>query len=211
MAATGFQKGLYSMIELEKLLKDTMNSKNKEIVYLNHRLRSSLDVFKHGGHVTSVYKDQVFRLFYDNKRVIQEGGGDFLDSKPVQDIDQAELLRFLGKLPRKTMYEKNTTSVNSYKSTYKNTIDVVARNFIRSYLSGDLNLDNKYFKNYTELAEFVNNFDNSLKITPNIIAQLKRRPARPKIILKDSISEKFVKYISEKFPSFNGSKFFNCN
>lgn len=199
------------MIELEKLLKDTMNSKNKEIVYLNHRLRSSLDVFKHGGHVTSVYKDQVFRLFYDNKRVIQEGGGDFLDSKPVQDIDQAELLRFLGKLPRKTMYEKNTTSVNSYKSTYKNTIDVVARNFIRNYLSGDLNLDNKYFKNYTELAEFVNNFDNSLKITPNIIAQLKRRPARPKIILKDSRSEKFVKYISEKFPSFNGSKFFNSN
>jgi hypothetical protein len=211
MAATGFQKGLYSMIELEKLLKDTMNSKNKEIVYLNHRLRSSLDVFKHGGHVTSVYKDQVFRLFYDNKRVIQEGGGDFLDSKPVQDIDQAELLRFLGKLPRKTMYEKNTTSVNSYKNTYKNTIDVVARNFIRNYLSGDLNLDNKYFKNYTELAEFVNNFDNSLKITPNIIAQLKRRPARPKIILKDSRSEKFVKYISEKFPSFNGSKFFNSN
>jgi hypothetical protein len=211
MAATGFQKGLYSMVELEKLLKDTMNSKNKEIVYLNHRLRSSLDVFKHGGHVTSVYKDQVFRLFYDNKRVIQEGGGDFLDSKPVQNIDQAELFRFLGKLPRKTMYEKNTTSVNSYKNTYKNTIDVVARNFIRNYLSGDLNLDNKYFKNYTELAEFVNNFDNSLKITPNIIAQLKRRPARPKIILKDSRSEKFVEYISEKFPSFNGSKFFNCN
>lgn len=222
MAATGFQKGYYSVNEIEELFKNTMNSKNKEIVYLHHRLRSALDIFKNGGHVTSVYKDQIFRMFFDNRRVIQEKvGNTILDSKPVKDVNQAELFRYLGKLPKSNIYQKNSSIGNSYKNTYINMTDIAVRSFIRNLLSGELNLDKNKFKNYTEIAIFVNNYnlykkdskdciDNKmLNITANIIAQLKRRSVRPKIILKNKSTERFVEYIKETFPNFDSERFFN--
>lgn len=52
---------------LEDLLIDTFN-KSKEIEYINTSLRSGLDIYKHGGHVTRVYRDQRFRLFNDGRR-----------------------------------------------------------------------------------------------------------------------------------------------
>ena len=229
MAATGFQKSIYSMNEIEELFKNTMNSKNKEIVYLHHRLRSALDIFKNGGHVTSIYKDQIFRMFFDNRRVIQEKEGNtILDSKPVKDVNQAELYRFLGKLPKNNIYQKNTSIGNSYKNSYKDMTDIAVRSFIRNLLSGELNLDKNKFKNYTEIATFVNNYnlyiDNKdskdsedsknsknkmLNFNANIIAQLKRRSVRPKIIIKNKSTEQFVEYIKETFPNFDSDKFYN--
>lgn len=54
---------------LEDLLIEAFN-KSKEIEYINTSLRSGLDIYKHGGHVTRVYRDQRFRLFNDGRRCI---------------------------------------------------------------------------------------------------------------------------------------------
>ena len=93
---------------------------------------------------------------------------------------------------------------------YKNVLDISVRNFIRSLLKNSLNLDVSVFKNYQEIADFVNSFDGgSIKINPNIISQLKRRSAKPKKLYRDSISEAFVDFVSLKFPNFDSEKFFN--
>ena len=77
--------------------------------YTRKSLRSAKDIIKKGAHVTSVLKDQVFRLLYDNRREIVEpkdfypDNADFseimLDSKPLNDIDDCRTRRFLTKFP----------------------------------------------------------------------------------------------------------------
>lgn len=238
MAATGFQRNLFNLNEIEELFENTMNSNNKEIVYINHRLRSALEIFKKGGHVTSVYKDQVFRLVFDNRRkIIQpvelEGGLEselvnksiLLDSHPVEDINQAKLYRYLGKLNKSTVYQKNSSIGDSYKNTYVNKTDIAIRNFVRGLLNGEFNLDNKYFKNYSEICSFINNYKHHIEsierspeerlkskfllITPNIVAQLKRRSVIPKVLINNESTEKFIDYVKETFPDFDSNKFYN--
>lgn len=233
MAATGFQRNFYTLKEIEELFENTLNSKDKEIVYINHRLRSALDIFKSGGHVTSVYKDQIFRMVFDNRRrIVLENvdlGDDLadkiklLDSQPVKDKNEAELFRYLGKIPKSSIYQKNTSQGDSYKSTYINKTDVAIRNFIRGLLNGEFNLDSNYFKNYSELSRFINNYKNYLEnlneeertkykfqlIKPNIIAQLKRRPVIPKVLIRNESIEKFLDYVKETFPEFDSEKFYN--
>lgn len=208
LAATGFQKTEYSMDEIEVLFKDIMNSSNKELVYIHKSLRSALNIFKNGGHVTAIYKDQIFRLLFDNKRVIKDWvKRDLLDSSPVKDVDQAEMFRFLGKLSNSNIYQKNSTSSNSYNNTYKDMTDIMVRNFVRCLLSNEMNLDKNYFKNYAEIVDFIKKYDNNIRISTNIIAQLKRRIPRPKKLIKNQSSIKFIDYILETFPNFDVDKF----
>lgn len=54
-----------------KVFTETFFSENKTIEYFQSRLRSAKDVYKNGGHVTMVYKDQQFRMHFYNKRVLE--------------------------------------------------------------------------------------------------------------------------------------------
>lgn len=215
IASTGFQKALYNMKEIDKLLKDGMASESKEITFVSKRLRSALDIYKFGGHVTNEYKDQVFRLVYDNKRkIIFDESKEktfeidrLLDSNPVKNVDEAGLYRTLSKKPYVKKYQRQL-NVRVFRNKYKNVLEITIRNFIRSLLSGTLNLENT-FENYTELSNYINEYDKDLKITPAIIAQLKRRAVKPKKLYRDSISGEFVKYIIKRFPRFDDKKFFN--
>lgn len=217
IATTGFQRNLYTFKEVEKLLYEGFNTIEKEIIYLEHRLRSALDVFKQGGHVVSVYSDKKFRLLFDNKRRITDDSlegenkyfGDVLfDSEPVADIYEALLYRSLSKKPIAKKYQKRLTEVK-FKNRYKNVLDITVRNFIRCLLSNQLNLRAEAFENYADIADFVNSYDSRIKLTPNIIAQLKRRVAKPKILKRDAVANSFVEYIKLKFPNFDSVKFFN--
>jgi hypothetical protein len=81
---------------------DTFKSDDKTLEYIQSRLRSATDIYKHGGHVTMVYRDQLFRMHYDNKRVLVDDRLGLteevlLDSKPLQNISQGENLRFISK------------------------------------------------------------------------------------------------------------------
>jgi len=123
VASTGFQRHLYSMEEMDKLLREGLKSDNKEVIYINKRLRSALDIYKRGGHVTVELKDQTFRLFFDNRRLIittekengvfnfEENKWNLLDSKPLEDVEMAELHRYIGKRP----YEKHSRIFKLWK------------------------------------------------------------------------------------------------
>ena len=71
-ATTGFQRGGYSKIELITLFNKTLAGKKKYFEFTRKSLRSAKDIFQKGGHVLATYKDQMFRLFFDNRRKIIE-------------------------------------------------------------------------------------------------------------------------------------------
>lgn len=211
MAATGFQRGLYSLEEIDKLLRDCISSDSKEITYINKRLRSAVEIFKYGGHVTNEYRDQIFRLLFDNKRKIIDKGLEnekVFDSDPVFNDESAKLFRFIGKKSHTKKYQRQL-NVKVHTNRYKNVLDITIRNFIRCLLTNSLNLDCSVFKNYSEILEFVKVFDSKINLNTNTIAQLKRRSVKPKILYRDSISNAFIEYIMLKFPEFDDIKFFN--
>lgn len=71
MATTGFQNKLYSdKEEMKEVFSQALKSEKKTIGFVQHRLRSATDIYKKGGHVISTYKDQIFRLHFDNRRVL---------------------------------------------------------------------------------------------------------------------------------------------
>jgi hypothetical protein len=77
-----------------------MKTDSKEIEYIQTRLRSATDIYKQGGHVTMVYKDQSFRLHYDNKRLLDVSKLKLneemlLDSEPLTNLFIAKSSIFL--------------------------------------------------------------------------------------------------------------------
>jgi len=85
---------------------------------------------------------------------------------------------------------------------------MAVRTFIRGLFSKDYNLDMAEFANYNEVVDFVNNYDFSLRVTPNGVALLKRRPVNKRkiIMLYDSVKD-FLTYIKTKFPEFDDAGF----
>ena len=123
-----------------KVFLQTMQSENKTIEYIQTRLRSASDVFKLGGHVTAKYRDQQFRLHFDNKRVIQAPDSSktslhvLQGSDPVKTIKHCENLRFISKLPKISQYSKYSNS-GIEKVKYKNGEDIAIKCFIKGLLS----------------------------------------------------------------------------
>jgi hypothetical protein len=69
LASTGFQHRVYkSREELLNGLLNTIKTENKTLEFVQSSLRSASDVYKKGGHVTMKYRDQIFRMHYDNRR-----------------------------------------------------------------------------------------------------------------------------------------------
>lgn len=87
---------------------------------------SAKDIFIKGGHVIPILKDQVFRLFYDNKRQIiepldltgQDLSNILLDSAPLRNAKVCKRLRFFSKFAITLPYNKNYVSKtpSKYKS-----------------------------------------------------------------------------------------------
>lgn len=70
------------------LFKKVLKSDSKQLEFIAKRLRGAKDIFTHGGHVQSIYKDQKFRLLHDSRRQITEPenfvlSNKLLDSKPL--------------------------------------------------------------------------------------------------------------------------------
>jgi len=153
----GFHRGGYAKPELITLLKkqqtktkNTLKSNEKFFEYTRKSLRSAKDILNKGGNVTTILKDQSFRLFHDNKRRIIEPkwcddfylfdlSNNLLDSDPFNDINhcknkqkQNKKLRNLSNFPITLPFNNNT---NISKSTYKSNIELGVRNFIKAYYS----------------------------------------------------------------------------
>jgi hypothetical protein len=164
-------------------------------------------------------------LLYDNRRKIDDGGVDLdltkemrlLDSSPVLNRKEAEVLRHISKLPTLVNYQHNS-GVGGL-SSYKSFLELGVRNFLKYLLSDQLNLDHKAFKNYKEIVKFLNGFNeyndvlgkSRLSVKENYVATIKRRGFKnttKKVVKRTVETLKFVEYVKNKFPNFDDSKFF---
>ena len=72
-----------------------------------------------------------------------------------------------------------------------------------------MNLDVSVFNDYKEIVKFIHDYEPNMKLTTNIIAQLKRRPVKPKKLYKDDVVDNFINYVKIKFPNFDSEMFYN--
>lgn len=196
--------------ELGEYLSDALDSPTKKFTFINKNLRSASDIFKKGGHVTAVFKDQSFSLLYDNKREIKDEivlTPSLKDSVPITNATQALIFRTLSQTAGKNSYHK-TLPRGSVKK-YKNTLEIGVRNFIKGLFSNQFNLNPETFKNYNEIISFINSFKGSSKyrLTANNIATLKRRRDSIKKVPRTKELELFCEYVKTKFPDFDVNRF----
>jgi len=215
MATTGFQRTQFDVGYLEKVLLSTLKSKDKSVEFTNKSLRSAIDVYKKGGHVTMIYKDQVFRLHYDNRRVIEvpedlKGKYEFhdvlLNSKPVQNKDFSLITRYVSKLQKSRIY--NVTTSTGVGNTYKSYKEVAVRSFIKGYFSRKYNLKGNEFRSYDELIKFVQCYDEKYKITKSNLSTLKNRKASIKPVPRKPDTVAFVEYVKRTLPWFDEKEFY---
>jgi len=193
-----------------------LKKEDKSLEFIQFSLRSALDIYKEGGHVTPVYKDQKFRLQYDNKRLIiipkgYEDTIDFsnilLDSVPVPNKEFSKILRFLSKFHKQSIYSKGTSVSSGNK--YKNYIDLAVRNFIKGLLSNPQKYNlNTEITSYSEIIEFVQGYDDKIKISKSSISHLKGRKMIFKTVPRTKETLKFVDYIKTRYKDFNEEEFF---
>lgn len=195
-----------------------MKQDDKKVEYIQSSLRSAKDIYMYGGHVTKTYRDQVFRLVFDNRRLItvpkdiDPNNTDFssmlLDSSPLQTAEQCAILRGVGKLHHKKPYNKMSSTLTGNK--YKRYSDLAVRNFIKGLLSNPVlyNLGGLEFKDYASIIEFVKGYDGGVKISKQSISNLKNRQMVIKSVPRLPETEAFVKYVKDRYPAFNETEFF---
>ena len=215
-ALTGFQSRNYNRKEVYDLIKDGIRNDDKCIAFTEKTLRSALEIYKKGGHVTQKYKDKLFRLQFDNKRLIvlpedckdtKDFSNKMLVSVPVPDKDLCSNLRFLFKYDRQSIYNKHTSTLSGNK--YKNYTDMAIRNFLKGLLSDpqQYNLKTKV-ERYSELIDFIKNYDNNVRISKQSLSNLKNRPITFKPVPYNKETLKFVEYVKTKYKEFNDEEFF---
>jgi len=72
LATTGIQHKAFP--NKEKMLAcfiKTLKTPERSIEFIQNRLRSATDIIKKGGHVTSLKRDQKFRMHFDNRRLLE--------------------------------------------------------------------------------------------------------------------------------------------
>ena len=179
-ATTGFQSVFYDPKELDDFLKISFATKEKAFEYTQNTLRSAKDLIVEGGHVTKILKDQIFRLHFDNRRIIIvpkefENSIDFskilLDSKPLPNITKAKNLRGIVNLHKNTVYQKQSNF--SKNSRYKNYKEISIRNFIKGLLAtpSKYNLNKKDFIDYNSIIHFIKEYDPNFKINKKTISK----------------------------------------
>ena len=203
-ATTGFQSFGYTQDELIAFFKNILSSKDKYFELAaptQSTLRGANEIYKKGGHVTMTYKDQIFRLLYDNRREIIEPLNfkslDFsnciIDSMPLYSIEECKKIRFISKIQRTSVYNKNTTKSGLSKTVYKHYLDLAVKNFIKGYLNIEplFGLQGNEFKNYKEMIDFILTYEPAkhIRISSQSISNLKHR----KLIFKPGIKGCFAR------------------
>lgn len=215
LAATGFQtKGLLKE-DLECLFKNTLSGEDRIIEFIQGSLRSAKDLYMQGGQVTKIYADRIFRLEFDNKRVLNipvdlKNGRDFsnvlLDSSPPKNVESVDGLRFLSSYHKSLSYNRMTSGVGRTK--YVNNLDLAIRNFVKACIKETPGYNLQSFDNYQELINFVKSYKPSYKISKSSISNLKNRKLVVKGVPKNPDTLAFVEYVKLKFPEFNVAEFF---
>ena len=219
-ATTGFQSMGYSTDEMASNFKNILATPEKSFEYTQFRIRSAKDVFKKGGHVTAVYRDQKVRMLYDNRRVIleKEDTGDsfdmsklLLDSKPFQTKEECTHARFLSKFSATNPYLKRSVVKISSKSLYRNFLEIGVRNFVKGYLAKEplFGLRGTEFRRYKDLIGFIYGFDQAktINLSKQTVSNLKRRRLFLRPVPNTKVNVEFIAYIKSKIPYFEESLF----
>ena len=213
IATTGIQHRVFD--GKDQMLKGFISifkSENKTIEYVQGRLRSASDIYKKGGHVTMVRRDQLFRMHFDNRRILEWETSipptieNLIDSKPMEDIDQAKNLRFIARMSKNKQYSKYSNSGKSVNK-YVNSSEIAVRNFLKGLLSTPpmFNLSRGDFYTYGSIVEYIKDFDPKIKINEVSVSLIQQRVKLYKWLplKKNKESEVFVKYIQQKFKDFD--------
>jgi hypothetical protein len=215
-AATGFQSKGIDREALNNLFKGTMSGEDRIIEFIQTSLRSAKDIYLHGGHVTMTHADRIFRMEYDNKRILEVPSyiretNDFsnvlLDSRPSPNTTVVRNLRYLGSVHKKRDYNRLTTK--GVGSKYKNNLEIAIRNFIKGIVATPVGYNLTPFESYSELINFVKGYKPDYKISKSSISNLKSRRMVVKGIPKNPETIAFAEYVKMKFPDFNEKSFFN--
>jgi hypothetical protein len=215
LATTGFQHRPYSNKQkLYKILESVLKSDNKTVEYIQGSLRSAREIYKKGGHVTMKYRDQLFRLHFDNRRVlnwestIPSTVECLVDSEPVVCVKSGECLRFIGSLSKKKLFGKYTSSSGSNK--YKSSVEIAARNFVKGVLASPplFNLPSECFKTRDDLRKFVQGYKSEIGISLETMSRYKSRDVKLGLVQKTKETQRFVDYVRVAFPNFDEGLFY---
>jgi hypothetical protein len=191
-----------------------LKSDNKTLEYVQGSLRSARDIYKKGGHVTMKYRDQLFRLHFDNRRVldwestIPSTVECLIDSAPVACVKTGEGLRFIGSLVKKKLFGKYTSSSGNNK--YKISDEIAVRNFLKGVVSTPplFNLPSDCFKTRKDLISFVERYNPALNISLESLSRYRQRKVKLGLVQRSKESDKFVSYVHESFPHFDERSFY---
>lgn len=220
-ATTGFQAWGYDKKQLVDIFIDLMKSDSKFFEFTASSLRGANEIYKKGGHVTMTYKDQTYRLFFDNRRRIIEPddfndnfdlSSNLLDSEPLWDTTECGKLRFLGSFHRNALFNRITSKSRGTK--YKNTLEIAVRSFIKALFSKEpmfgLEEHKDIFNSYKEIIEFIHSHEpcKRISLTPQSISNLKQRKILIKPVPRTPETEAFVEYVKTKLVNFKDQNFF---
>lgn len=223
IASTGFQHRVYE--NKTKLLEgflETMRSESKSLEFIQSRLRSATDIYKKGGHVTMIHRDQIFRMHFDNRRelagtVTTPGALESLiDSQPLKSIAQGRNLRTITKISKTKAFGRYN-SVGKSKNKYKNTEEVAVRHFLKGLLSTPplYNITCSDLYGYQSIVDYVKGYNPSIPVSKSGLAMLKLRikagTEKRVPLQKTKGSESFIKYVQQKFQSFDVASFYGIN
>jgi len=132
--------------------------------------------------VTMLRRDQLFRMHYDNRRVLEWESTipsqieQLIDSKPLQDINHGQNLRYISKLCKSNLYGKYISGGTNERK-YKSLEEVVVRNFLKGLLSKPpmFNLYRDCFYSYANIIEYIKGYNPSIKLTGPGLAVLQQR------------------------------------
>jgi hypothetical protein len=117
-ALTGLQRKSFNGIDhISTIVKDLFNSNDKTLEFISMRLRTASDIFKKGGHVTSILADKAWSIIFDHKRKVIIEDNDLISdyrnklffTKPHFNVEDAWGFR---------TFNKTVKTGDIYHSTY---------------------------------------------------------------------------------------------
>lgn len=220
IATTGIQhKAFQGKDDMLKWFIDTMKSESRTLEFVQGRLRSASDIYKRGGHVTMIKRDQLFRMHYDNRRVLEwevtipSSVEVLVDSKPLETIAQGRNLRFIARLIKQPQFGKYIGGSKKLRS-YRGQEDLVIRNFLKCLLSTPplFNLTRDELTTYQNIIDYLKLYNATVTTTPNTLAHIayKVRHSRLKWrpVQKTVESERFLNFVLVKFRDFDVEGFY---
>jgi len=192
-----------------------MKTENKTLEFVQSSLRSASDIYKKGGHVTMNYRDQLFRMHFDNRRLLEwettipSTIEELMDSKPLVNINQGQNLRFISKIAKTKLYGRYTSGKKLSK--YKSKEEIVERNFLNALLSKPplFNLHRNELKRYKDIVEWLKEYNPKTKVTEDSLSYLKSKVSLKIIkVERTKECESFITFIKQRFKFFEVEEFF---